>query len=731
MAPGRATRWTSIELSPSRRALVMGLLLGACAHLPPSPDALEVDDLRVEGSEHVPVSALKEKLLTTDSSWWPWWLPLLGRTGWYEAGAWQADLRRVKRFYEARGYYQVRLLQEEVVPAGPGHVTIRLSIREGEPARLRGLALEGLQGLTADQRAGVVVGLPLRLEDIFLEDAWARAKALLVTRLRELGYPLAEVTGEAEVDPAAASVEATLTAAPGLRYRFGEVTARTPPGGEVPAGHLALVVSRDIVHGDWFSEHALREASARVLQLGVFAAVKVERGEPDAEAGTVPVVIDVSEAPMRSIRVGFGLGADLIRQEVRVTGEYVNRNLGLAHLLDEAAFLDRLTVKAKVGWTFLPTVWDVLGGSPSARSGPTARVLTTHELPYLFRIPTLTAHTSLDLSRMLDAAFDYLGAEVKLGVVWRPWTYFSIFPSLNFDAYLLGTPLSVQDNVPAAALGCVPGRPCLLGYLDVTLEFDRRDDRLEPRQGYYLGLSVQGGLASTTSVKPYFRVVPDARGYLSFGPQLQLTLAGRLKAGTLVSSDDDTPVVARFFSGGSSMRGFNTRRFSPQVAVPRAVLSTSPVCANPAAPRVAGGCYDLDDGETLPVGGNGLLEGSLELRWNFWGPLVLAVFTDWGLVTAAPLGPRTDLRRQLQAAVGVGLRYRTPIGPIRLDVGVRLPFIGGPLEVQSGDVRAFRSSPGCFFGSFAPPAGAQATALPYAGSPESLCTFHLSIGEAF
>jgi translocation and assembly module TamA len=312
-------------------------------------------------------------------------------------------------------------------------------------------------------------------------------------------------------------------------------------------------------------------------------------------------------------------------------------------------------------------------------------------------------------------AFDYYGGELKSGVLVRATRELSIFPSLNLDTYVVNAPANVRDHVPPAVLGCVVGEPCVVTFLDVSTEFDRRDNKLAPKEGYFLALDVQGGVSQTVSLKPFFKLTTEARGYVSFGGAHRVfTLAGKVRAGTLISTDDDTPIVVRFFSGGSSMRGFNQRRLSPQVAVP--------------TPTTQAPLGDVNQGETFPIGGNGLLEGSLELRWNVWGELTLAIFNDWGLVTAQALGAATDLGRSLYAAVGIGARYRTPIGPIRLDFGVRLPFVGGPLDAQKQGVSTFSSSTGCFFW----PAATQRAAAPaYGGSPEGLCAVHLSIGEAF
>lgn len=690
------------------------LLLAACAHTPPTPDAKEVDTLTIEGTKALDEAEVKKKIVTSESSWLPWWVPLLGHTGWLDESAWQADLRRITRFYEANGYYQARVLDERITDTSPGHVKVDVKVKEGDRALLTSLTITGLDDLPADLRAKVLEDLPVQQGQPFLEDQWETSKSLLGSRLRELGFAEVTLVGEALVHADEATVEATLNITTGTRFHFGEVFVATDARAQIPGKLIKDVALPDLLPTQFYSDSALQLAQNHVQQMGVFGGVKVNRGAPDHGDNTVPVIVDVREAPFRSVRAGFGLTGDLIRQEVRVIGEYTNRNLGFARLFSNDTYLDRLTVKGKVGWAFLPTIFAVAANDPGAKNGPTFKLTTEYEIPRVFGTRTVSFQSALDLSRALDAAFDYYGGELKLGFIWRPRFDLTFYPSLNFDTYIVNTQVSVRDNVPAATIGCPLGAPCIISFLELTAEFDRRDNKLEPKEGYYFALSTQGGVAQTSQFRPYFRVVPEARGYVSFGgKEKKFTIAGKLRAGTLISTDNETPIVARFFSGGSNMRGFNQRRLSPLVAVPTATVDY---------PK-----GDPNVGQTLAVGGNGLLEGSLELRWNVWGDLTLAIFNDWGLVSATPLGPTTDLKNSLYAAVGLGVRYKTPLGPIRFDLGFRLPFVGGPQKVDTEGVNYFQTKQGCFFS----PVYNGNQALPYAGSPDNLCNFHLSIGEAF
>lgn len=704
-------------------ALAASALIG-CAHTPPSPDAQEVDELTLEGVKQLAPEAVKAHIVTSESSWWPSWVPLLGRLGWFEPTTWQADLRRIARYYEAHGYYQARVLEEQVLPSTrAGHVKLLVRLREGDPARVASLRIGGLEDLAPEHRAKALDALPLRVGDVFLEDAWERARSQLAARLRELGYAEVTVVAEAVVDADAAKVDATVDVTPGQRYRFGKILVATDAAPQVPPRLISDIAAPDVKPGDWYSESALAEAQARVYQMGVFGAVKVNRGAPDPERGTVPVVIDVREAPFHGVRLGFGAAGDLMHDEVHLVGEYTNRNLGLAHLFDRTSLLDRLTLRAKLGWAVVPDVVTAVScaagssqatGCSSVKTGPIARLLAQYEVPRIFNQRTLGLRTSLDLSRALDSAYDYFGGEAKLGLDWRPRLDLLVSPSVNFDAFFLSSPVGFDARAPTGAIGC-PTLPaaCLVGYLGLRVELDHRDQRLEPRQGYYLALDLQGGVSQLNQLAPelvpYARVAPEVRGYLSFGAEKRVTVAGKLRLGTLLAPGNQTSIMTRFFSGGSDMRGFSTRRLSPMVAVP----------STDARGRTTG--------LALAIGGSGLAEASLEVRWAVTDEWVLALFNDWGLVTTEPLGLAPAFFSNLYTAVGLGVRYRTPVGPIRLDLAYRLP-LGRPQAVTyPGDypaaAPAVEPNGGCFFIGKA--------ALPAGGSPENMCSLHLSVGEAF
>ncbi len=700
---GRVNRWTSgyerrVHAAPARSrhwpaALLVLVLGGACAttNPRPTPDAPRVVDLEIEGTDQLGEGDIKDRIVTTETPWWEPFNPFDDGPSYFDPNAWQADLRRIERFYQAHGYYQAAVVANEVQPRGPDAVALRAEVKEGEPTHIGDILVSGLEALPGEHQKLAVADLPLTKGAIFREADWDGVKELIQGRLREQGYAEAEVGGEVRVDVGTRLATVDIQAKPGQRYRFGSVFVATDARPEVPPRRIIEQAQGAVKKGEWYRESALSEAQARVFRMGVFGAVKVNRGAPDREEATVPVVVDVRESPFHSIRLGGGLGVDSNRQEVRTLGEWTHRNF--------LGGLRRLTVRGRVGYAFLPTVY------AAEQNGVVFDATTEFEQPrFLWRDVRL--QTSLNAERGLEPAYTFIGGRLRGGLIWQPHPALSIFPSYNLEVYRLTGDAGAGARVPPITLGCVRGNdsnaPCniALSYLEQTIEWDRRDDRSEPRSGYYASLSLQEGGGPLQGSFTYVRLLPDVRYYHSFGPERRLTVAARLRLGTLIPLGEDkrSSIVTRFFSGGSSMRGFNSRRLSPQIAIE-------------------------GQEETVPIGGNGLLETSLEVRYRLTNNLVVAGFYDTGFVTSERLGGLGGaLGNDLQHAVGLGLRYLTVVGPLRLDIARRLNLRPSSLVVDAPPGFAPRPA-SCFF--------FKSDSTAYAGAPEDLCAFHISIGEAF
>ncbi|EKF44067.1 surface antigen (D15) [Nitratireductor indicus C115] len=178
-----------------------------------------------------------------------------------------------------------------------------------------------------------------------------------------------------------------------------------------------------------------------------------------------------------------------------------------------------------------------------------------------------------------------------------------------------------------------------------TVTYDSRDNPADATTGFLAEITAEpfyemeyGNLAA--------RMMLEGRAYEDFGSDGRFVLAGRAKIGALVGAPiDETPPDKLFFAGGGgSVRGYAYRNIG--VETPSGI-----------------------------AGGRSLVEASAELRARVTDSIGVVAFIDAGAVSAEPY---PDFSEDVRIGVGGGLRYLTPLGPIRLDVAV-------PLDRRSGD----------------------------------------------
>ena len=101
--------------------------------------------------------------------------------------AWQADLRRIERYYQARGFYQAQVVRHAEEPVGGNAVKLVAEVHEGEPTRIATVNITGMEALPQEHQRRVKEELPLKQGDIFEEANWEGVKDLLRSRLLRVG----------------------------------------------------------------------------------------------------------------------------------------------------------------------------------------------------------------------------------------------------------------------------------------------------------------------------------------------------------------------------------------------------------------------------------------------------------------------------------------------------------------------------------------------------------------
>ena len=179
----------------------------------------------------------------------------------------------------------------------------------------------------------------------------------------------------------------------------------------------------------------------------------------------------------------------------------------------------------------------------------------------------------------------------------------------------------------------------LLTYPYVDFTYDARDSKLNPKYGYYLSAYVEAGLSDDEEASAYYKALLEGRFIHTFS---DLTLAVVGKVGVVdEESGQSLPESKYFFAGGSfSNRAYGFRELGVIISPTEDSVKGASTWANL----------------------------TFEANYPVWGDLYGAIFTDNTMLTIDPY----DFKGEIISSAGVGVRYMTPIGPFKLDVGMNV-----------------------------------------------------------
>src|SRR5881398_1444562 len=290
------------------RAFLSFLLVAACAAAPlAAQQERVVRGLSFEGNHAIDDYTLGSAIATSSSSvfaslWLLRWMGL-GEKRYFNELEFRRDVVRLLLLYRQSGY--MNAVVDTVVRREGGDVQVLFRIYEGEPVRLTKLTLVGLESLL--DVAALKRILPLQEGAPFNRMLFQASADTIADRLRNVGYPYAELLRSYDVDATALKAEASLEAMPGPRARIGSVVITGLE--QVDTGTVRKMLS---VHpNDIFRQDRLYQSQRDLYGMGVFRSVNVVLADSAPRAGdsTVTVLVRVAEGPRHRVRVGAGYGS--------------------------------------------------------------------------------------------------------------------------------------------------------------------------------------------------------------------------------------------------------------------------------------------------------------------------------------------------------------------------------------------------------------------------------------
>lgn len=671
-------------------------LEGCTSPIPPGRSA--VDAVEVHDAHGVAPDETTSKLATAAT---PRFLGLFHAVYDYaifDPATLQRDLARVERSYRGRGFLEAHARTARVIQVSSNHVRVEIVVDEGPPTLDRTVRVLGLDDVPADVKAAAesaaTTALPAGTR--FDEQAFASAKTAVSRALTDHGYAYAKVEAAAQVDLAAHAADFTFTATAGRACVFGPIAfvGLDPdgPGGAPPViDEPPLRRAVHIREGATYSTAAIESATQALLDLEVLSAVEIVPTLADPPAEVVPLTVKVQPSKLRLFKAGAGFELDEIKTEVHALVGWEDHDF-LGDLRD-------FSIDFKPGVVLYPTRVDNLVSPTNPLPAERLR-LQLRQPGFLEPRSTLFVRPELNVYPLLvepnpdpnQPVVGYVEPRGAVGVDRRFGKHFVASISHNVQGEY---PFAYIPSLPIAE----PLPQILLSYPQLLTTFDLRDDPVHPHAGLYASNDLQvAGLGGSASD---IRIQPELRGYVPLARSVTLALRGSLgllfaqnygdyvqhhltepaapsplpgaASRTYADVDRDIEIVyfRGFFSGGpSSNRGFPLRGIAPHGRVPFLnPASASAQVALACAPGQPG--YDTPRC-SVPIGGFTLWEGSIESRFDISGPLGAALFCDAGDVSAESLDFRPT---HLHLSCGLGARYDTPVGPIRLDVGYRIPFL--------------------------------------------------------
>ena len=560
------------------------------------------------------------------------------------------DAERILEIYRAYGYYdaevvsmvpdtkvgRIRLFGKHKGERIPGKTQIKIVVREGAPTKVTDLAVHWPDGPPVgppDEHAtedAIAETSLLKEGEAFEIPKLNTSAQLLRGHMQDRGYAFAQVKDKAVIDPGR-GVEVDFELRPGPFVKIGKITIEGLVG--VPEKYIRNEI--DFAPGKRYSPTLLTRIEQKIYGMDVFTSVSIDADDKPRGDGTIDLTIRVIESKTQSIKVGPGIGIDPVRWEQRGTFLYSHKNLGHN--------LTRFDMRVTAGYAELPSLFNPQAHGPLLRIDPKFQ-----QKGFLEKRTTWTLAPSFELG--IWQGYQFYSPQLRMGPsrFFGKYTEVSLTYNLRFvDFFNVSEALRLDDNI----LGLDFRDPYFVSYLEPQVNFYFVDSILKPRNGAILGVTYDiAGLGGDYS---FHKIQPTIRGY--YAPHRRIMLAARASVGFMFpfGAKAGTPIDMRFYLGGSdTVRGWGLRRLSPKVFLADCQSDNTGAC---------------EDG--VPTGGQTMVLANFETRVLLVDKLSMVGFFDMGDVRG---GVRSFSPKNWNYSVGPGVRFESPIGVFRLDVGFRL-----------------------------------------------------------
>ncbi len=531
------------------------------------------------------------------------------KTRFFRQDVLDSDADALRDLYAASGYLSAAVHTSVTRSPDGTKADVLVGIEEGRRTVTGTVSFAGNAALSD---AELEKALVMRQGDPFSETVLEEDRYRILMRYAAKGYLYARV--EAEKQPAAGTRGEEVM---NIRY---SITEDRP----VIIGKIILrgnaytedkVITRELEPktGEPYNYESILKSQQRIYRYGYFSVARFEPVHPYEKEYVKDMLFTVEERDAGAVEFGVGYGdLDRLRGFVEVS----HRNLwGTARFAS-------LRIEGS----------DIL-----------KRAALTYQEPWFLGRRSLSDKLLLiwsDAKRINQDTREVYYQTRQQSISFGPeWTHDGLKGSLTYQ-------FQNVDNYnvePAATLSPDDSGWVRVSSLNPSLLYDRRDDFFNPTRGSVHGINVKEALPALRSKADFTKATAQTTWFFPAAEHTVVALSARAGMGWPHGDTQELPIHERFYlGGGTTVRGYTQDSIGP---------------------------FKVDaSGTRVPTGGSSMVQLNAELRLSSAGGGGVVFFTDAGNVWAGQQIRLNDLR----ASYGIGLRYHTPVGPLRIDYGQKI-----------------------------------------------------------
>jgi outer membrane protein assembly complex protein YaeT len=625
----------------------------------------EVGQLRFDGNETLNDDQLLNVMITRETPWGIWkWIyrrfdrEILGgqKPEYFDHISFSADYHQIKQFYLDNGFIHSQIDTSIRIQSEKEMVLLDIRINEGRRSLIDTIVYHGFENIAPDVIDEITSNKQIEIGQPYIKKKVEEESRRIIEVFANNGYLNVKlVSVEAFHYASTDNFALVFDFNPGKRFRFGNIAVEQDTASSEYINPTVILRHLDFEDGEYYSEQKKVESERNLNRLGVFETTKIENAVTDtsSEITRIPTRVLVRTRSFQELTPEIGVNDENNAFNVLFGIGYSHRNfLGGARNFSTRLRLNQQSMQ------FL----SLFNGNALKDTSLISKVEWTVKFVQPYLINNKTSFIAA-ISAMLDKQTTYYNPSLslRLGTQSQTATYTRLYIDWNLQ---LSDPKKVvtQQDTINQELGFIKQ---FNSFITVTLQRDKRNDVFYPSAGIFQSISIEeGGFLPRTfggtfgldlPYSQYVKLTLNGQWYFDPSKKQDLIWAMRAQAGGAILYGDsplkEIPLTQRFYSGGSgSVRGWRARS-----------LGAMPI-------------------ELRNLGANALLEGTIEARWNllkeagsFWfvdlEKISLVFFYDFGNIWPEP---RKVCLSEIAMAFGLGMRYNTIAGPIRIDFGMKL-----------------------------------------------------------